>query len=269
MNRHAPLLLACSLLLFLLPGCNHKAHTTPTVFSSQKIAGNWSFTPTDAAVLSGYPFGPFVGSISGQGEHVSAILRSSRCLPSSQDITFTGHETAAGMLTLVSTSLPRNVITLSAEIPFTGGEQPSGIGAVSISGPGPCTLSFPGTLLASRYPVLTGSFNSVLTADDTTAAFTAAMTQGAAAPDGHFPVSGTFTLRTLVPPECSSTYALNGTVNGPQFSARLTSTSGKPSTGTIAATLAAQAPQVPFTLNLDTGCLDDSLNGYFAVEPAL
>jgi len=249
MNRVSLRFLAFPFCALLIVGCG----STPTKsYATQDLTGNWTFGPSDPPGPVP-PFGAFTGALSGQGANVTAILRTVGCVSSTQDITFAGSESSAGVLTLISTNLPNNVATITENLSVMPVLGATYLGDLKVTGSGPCAYQDI-TLRAFNYPALTGNFAGTLTSN---ASYTATLTQQAANADGQFPETGTMTLTT---PSCSSSYALTGLVTGSSFTASL-SASNPSSTALTSATLTSETATVPLSISVDSGCSIGTFTG--------
>jgi len=256
-------------LLFILAGCGAAPNSTGSANPTTNLNGaiNWAFHIQDPGPGGVPPLGLFTGAVAVQGSTAAATLRATgatTCVAPTFDIQFTGTRDSQGILTLNSTNVPGNVITLTATPTNIALLGPNTFGSLTISGNGPC--AFPNgvtALLGYEYGPLSGTYTGTLTAT-TGATATATLSQAAANTDGQFPESGSLTVATG---SCSTTFALNGLVAGTNFNAALTSTSG--SAATLTATLNNQSDS-PVTVTLavtGAGCANATYTGTLTAQP--
>ena len=226
--RLLPIAAAVSFLL----GCA-ASDSGKVVNSTSDFTGNWGFGISD-------PAGPFTiysltGALSGKGANITGTFRatSTGCVSPTQDIAFTGSQTADGTLTLTSTNLPNNVATISSIgnglMPLTN-QSALFFGALVVTGSGPCAMG--GIVLeGEEFAPLTGTYIGPITSTSgTTANFTATLAQAAANSDGQFPESGTITVAGAT---CANVFSLTGLVAGSALTATLTPVSGPSATATL------------------------------------
>jgi hypothetical protein len=256
-------LLAIVVIASFFTGCSSIHHPAAPSSTVQNLTGNWLFdTDIPPAQAITAPVYAFTGAINSQGANVSAVLRAlGTCISPSQDIAFTGSQTADGTLTLTSTNLPNNVVTITLNF-ITLYNLTSGQGSISIAGSGPCSI--PSTaLFASEIQPVTGAYIGTVSAASgtpSTASATANLTQAAANSDGLFPVTGSIAIAGI---SCSSTFSLTGLITGPNLSATLVSTSGPTATGSVQGTINAGifAPSLTLSINiLSSGCNNGAFN---------
>jgi hypothetical protein len=247
----ATLLTSCAT---LLPGTTLLSSTT------QDLTGNWIFGVSDPPAGTP-PLNAFIGAINGQGASFTATFHATgACISPTQTLNFTGTQNASGAITLTSTNFPNNTATITATVLSVNGVA-SGLGALAITGTGPCAIPSISMIL-SQFPPLTGTYTGTLTSTtNTTAVVTANLAQASANSSGQFPESGTV---IVTAPGCTSTFTLTGLITGPTLAASLSSTSGPTATAVASAVLspASSQPPLPITLNiLSTGCNTGSFNG--------
>jgi hypothetical protein len=201
--------------------------TNQSSYSTQDLTGNWVFTTLYPGAIPQNIV--YTGALSGQGANVTAVLRSNRCFAATQDIDFTGSEDAMQNLTLTSTNLPNNVVTITAAL--AEGNNPSAA-TLLVTGSGACSAPVI-SLSDFQIPSATGNYSGSITSSlGATASFTASLTQGAANADGQFPLTGTLTVTSAT---CTSTYPVATVFSGSPFTANLVSTTGPPSTADFTA----------------------------------
>jgi hypothetical protein len=241
--------------------CGCAPVTSPTTggnFSTRVLTGNWTFGPTDPPAGSP-PFGQLTGALSGSGATVTGTFRTVGCVSSTQDIHFTGSQTASGMLTLTSTDLVNNVMVITVDLgDAIAIAAPLWLGGMTVSGSGPCAYADI-AMQVKEYLPLTGSYSGTVTGSaGATATYAASLTQSAANADGQFPESGSITVSTS---SCSTTYPISGLVAGPALTASLSSATGA-SAGNMGATLTTGSTTMPFTLNVTSGCTTGLFGGF-------
>ena len=254
----AATLFALPISAWFLCGCSTSPSPAGVTYSTRVLTGNWTFGPTDPP--AGIPpFGELTGALSGSGANVTGTFRTVGCVSSTQDIHFTGSQTASGMLTLTSTDLVNNVMVITVNL----GDPvaivaPSWLGGMTVSGSGPCAYADI-AMRVNQYPPLTGTFAGTVTGSaGATVTYTASFTQAAANADGQFPESGTITVSTG---SCSTTYPISGLVAGTALRGGLSTTTGA-SAGNIGVTLTSAATTMAFTLNVTSGCSTGLFAGF-------
>jgi hypothetical protein len=232
MKRISLLVFPLAVATLLLSGCN--AMTTSSSVSTSTtntdLTGNWEFTTLYPGI---FPINIiYTGALSGQSTSITGVLRTNTCFAATQDITVTGSEDTKGNLTLTSTNLPNNVVTLTAAMATSTGTPGSGPGTLTITGSTPCA-PVTASIYGNQFAPLTGTFAGTLTSTSSTAVTaTAVLTQSAANADGLFTESGTITIAGT---GCTNTFSVTGLFAGTPFSANLTSASGPPATATFSA----------------------------------
>lgn len=204
------LLCGCSALsLQSLAGGNAKVGTDFT--------GNYTFAGVPSS--SGQAPGPvqvFVGAIANSGSTFGATFRlvsSNGCVAPTADVVFTGTMSSSGQITLTSTTLANNPISITWLDDPT--QSSNGIGTYTISGSGPCATAAT-QFVSDAYSPVTGTYTGTFTsATGAPATVTATLAQGAANADGQFPESGSLTLSTAT---CTNNFTVGGTVTGPTLS---------------------------------------------------
>jgi hypothetical protein len=201
------------------------------------------------------------GALAGKGQNVTGTLRAvaGTCVSPTFDINFTGSQTADGKLTLTSTNLPNNVVTISGTVSANYGYNQF-MGGLTISGSGSCPQAG-SALLGAELPSIAGTYTGSLTAaTGGNVPATATLTESAANVDGQFPVGGTLTVTGST---CANTFSTTGLVSGASLSLALTSTSGPSATGSLTATVQHTAPQpLPFNIQIvSAGCNSGTFSG--------
>lgn len=257
-------LFAVALISTLLSGCaGLPPSVSPISAGSQNLTGNWLIAadvPPAQATTS--PIYVLSGAINRQGANISGVFRAvGTCISLSQDIAFTGSQTADGTLTLTSTNLPNNIATITLNF-ITLYNLTSGHGSMSITGSGPCSIPSTALFASEIQPVTVAYIGTVSAASGTpsTAAATANLTQATANSDGQFPVSGTV---TIAGSSCTGNFSLTGLVAGPSISATLLSTSGPAATGVVLGAIdpGLTGPSLTLSINiLSSGCGTGSFN---------
>jgi hypothetical protein len=263
-------LLAIATVAFVVSGCNSMPSSTATAYGAQDFTGNWSMGISDPPYPGPFPITSFTGAMAGSGQNVTAVFRASgSCVSPTQDIQFTGSQTADGTLTLTSTNLPNNSATLSAKLT---GIMPAAnppaffLGSLAVTGSGPCAMGSI-TLEGPEFAPLTGIYIGPITSSSgTTANFTVTLAQSAANPDGEFPESGTI---TVAGPTCTNTYSLTGLVTGSTYSAILTPISGPPFAATLTTNPMDEAATNLLSLSITipgTGCNAGTFTGNLTLQ---
>jgi hypothetical protein len=196
----------------------------------------------------------FAGALAGQGQNVTGTLRavSAACLSPTFDINFTGSQTADGKLTLTSTNLPNNTVTISGTVSANYGYNQF-MGSLTIAGSGSCAPAN-SALLGAEVPNIAGTYTGSLTSTTGgSISTTATLTESAANSDGLFPIGGTITVTGNT---CTNTFSATGLLSGASLSATLTSTSGPSASGSLIVTQEHIAPQpLPFNIQIvSAGC---------------
>ena len=228
--------------LALLAGCGAGVSNSIANSSSPLVvAGNWEFHIQDPGPGGVPPLGIFTGALTQQGTALSGTFRATgatTCVAPTFDVQFTGTEDAQGDITLNSTNVPNNVITLTGS-PVNNSLPGSGStgGSLTIGGNGACAFTGGVTaLLGYNYKPLSGAYSASLSSVSGVTG-TAMLTQSAANSDGMFPETGSFTIGTGF---CATTFLVNGFVAGPGLSATLTSTSGPVATAVLTGSITDQ-----------------------------
>ena len=187
--------LAATSFLAMLCGCS--------VLNLQNLTGNGAKSGTDftgnygiAGVpnTSGQAPGPvqgFVGAVANTGTAFTATFRlasASGCVAPTADVLFTGSMDSSGQITLTSTTLPNNPISITWLDDPT--QSSNGIGTYTISGSGPCAMAAT-QFVSDGFSPVTGTYTGTFTSTTgTQATVTASLTQGAANADGEFQSRG-------------------------------------------------------------------------------
>jgi hypothetical protein len=245
-----------ALAAFLLAGCGAGNNFGSTAAAAPSLTGNWFFTTLYPGNVPANIV--YAGAISQQSTNVTAILHNS-CF-SNQDIDLSGSEDATGNLTLTSTNLAGNVVTIKGAVTVTGGVIQTSSYAFTVTGSAPCA-PLSASLSGSQIPSFTGNFAGSLNSTlGTTASFAVDLTQGSANADGQFPLTGTVAVSSSA---CSVTFPLSIFFSGEGFTANLTSSSGPASTAVLTATsVVTGSPS--FLSNVDiaiTGCNAGTFTG--------
>jgi hypothetical protein len=249
-------LLALVTAVFFLAGCSTASNSGSTAPTTPSLTGNWFFTTL-------YPGNVvpqniiYSGALAQQGNAVIAILHNS-CF-SAQDIDFSGSEDTSGNLTLTSTNLASNIVTIKGAVTATGGVIQASNYAFTVTGSAPCA-PLTASLSGSQIPSFSGNFAGNLTSTQSaTASFAIALTQGSANTDGEFPLTGTVTVTSSA---CSVTFPLNILFAGSGFTANMTSTLGPISSAVFSAGPVTGTPTILSNINIAiTGCNAGTFTG--------
>jgi len=259
MKRISLLFFALAAAAPLLSGCNAMTTaTTTTTSTTPTLTGNWEFNTL-------YP-GPapqniiYVGALTSQGTAISGVLRTNTCFAANQDIAFAGSLDAKGNLTLTSTNLSGNVVTLTATLGSTIGTLASGPGTLAITGSTPCA-PVTASIYGNQFAPLTGTFTGTMTSTSSaTVTAAATLTQSTTAnSDGLFSESGTLNISAGA--GCGDTFPVSGFFAGSPFSATLTSNSGPPATATFSAGVPYGNTVSASVTIVSTGCAAGSFAG--------
>jgi hypothetical protein len=241
--------------LTLLAGCN-----VSTSYATQDLTGNWTMAISDPpAPLP--QISSFAGALAGKGQNVTGTLRAvaGTGVSPTFDINFTGSQTADGKLTLTSTNLPNNTVTISGTVSAGYGYNQF-MGSLTISGSGACA-STNSALLGAELPNIAGTYTGSLSATTGgSVSASATLTESVANADGQFPIGGTITVTGNT---CANTFSTTGLVSGASLSGTLTSTSGPSATGSLTATVEHTAPlPLPFNIQIvSAGCNGGTFTG--------
>jgi hypothetical protein len=180
----------CLLAIAALSGCGGPSPrgTQSQLTNTANITGNWQFstTATTGSALS------IAGSIKQSGVAVTGSLHfdGSSCFDQQTTIAFTGTLTGNN-ISMTSTMVAGQVVTLAGKVTDT-----SFAGTYSISGA--CADGDQGNVSATKIPPITSSLSGTFTAPNHASSFdlSVQVTQGNAASDGTFAITGSVTVST-------------------------------------------------------------------------
>ena len=216
------ILCGCLALLFGCGTTPTPTAATPSAPAAAPLTGNWQFelfsNPT--SVISN-----FNGALTQQGSAFTGTFRlqilssGTPCVPTTQDISFTGAVDAADTLTLTSVSFASgSVATLKLQLPLSAENFANG--TAQITG-GLCPVAS-STVLAIYVPPVTGTYTATLSSFTTNGGTstpvgpaTLVITQAAANADGQFPVSSSIVVTSST---CNLNVPLSGVITGLELS---------------------------------------------------
>ncbi|HKE30280.1 MAG TPA: hypothetical protein VKD65_01055 [Candidatus Angelobacter sp.] len=182
--------------LFLLAcggGGGNMTTTNPPPFII--MSGNFSMTATSQTVSNTIFIGGAIQSDS--SGHVTATMHTNdinfSCFDNISGITLTGSLSPQGQLSLTSSSINGQTLTISAMVSSDG--KTISNGTYSVSGNGCLPTGDHGTLTGAAVQLVAGTFNGSFSMNGSTINTSLAIKQGPAGPDGSFSItaSATFT----------------------------------------------------------------------------
>ena len=245
--------------LLPLSGCgllniNNLTAPDTTGGSVPSYTGNWEFdgiASTTGALPT--PVVSMSGAIANTGAAFTAtfrLLTTNACVDPTQDINFTGTRSSVGIVTMNSTNLTANPITITLLASPT--DNSLGIGTYTITGSGACAMAAT-NFSADFFQPLTGTYAGSVTMDKVTANAKAVLTQATANADGQFPETGTM---TVVTPTCTDTFVVGGYVSGQLAILSLNQVGPPVAVGGVAAKIPDDASQIttPAGLTIVSTC---------------
>lgn len=245
--------LALSLSAVVVSGCN-----LPTSYSTQDLTGDWTMAISDPPVPLPQ-IGSLAGALAGKGHSITGTFRApaATCVSPTFDINFTGQQTSDGKLTLTSTNLPNNTLTITGPVTAASGYNQF-IGSMTIAGGGSCSATNT-ALLGAEVPNISGTYTGSLTSvTGGTASVTATLTEGSANSDGQFPLTGTVNVAGAT---CSNAYSATGLISAETITATLTSTTGPAATVNVFSNVSLAPGPLPLNVQVVSGCTGGPFTG--------
>lgn len=237
--------LACAVLG--ATGCNVLQNLAAGSAAKADYTGNYAFAQIPSS--TGQTVGPVVGLLGGVANSGSAftatfrLVTTNRCVSPPEDLNFTGTRDTSGQITMISTTLTNNPVSIVWDADPT--QSSNGVGTYTIGGNGPCAMPVT-QFVSDGFSPVTGTYAGTFSASGGgQATVTATLTQGAANADGQFPETGTLVLAT---PSCTNNFTVSGIVTGPTMTVEFNPAGGSSLGGFVAV-----LPDHVLTLSIPAG----------------
>jgi hypothetical protein len=218
-----------------IAGCGGKPiSVTPTNAAYPAMSGNYQLTATSTAKAG--VVAQIGGGITQSSGFVSGVVHVlfSDCYNFQDDLAVTGTVKTDGTLTLTSSGLSGQVLTVKAKVSTDGSSITSGTYSIA----GGCADKDTGTIVGGTFPLINGTYKGIYTTPGKSSVQVTAQLTQSPTPDAHgfFHVSGA---TTFVGSTCFSTGAImtpatDSLVAGSFFGAILKTNETSPSTVTSA-----------------------------------